>query len=300
MELRHLRYFVTVAAELHFGRAADRLQMTQPALSKQIASLEKALGVQLLARTKRNVSLTTAGQVFWKEATRILAQVDAAIQLTKRTARGEAGQLRIGFTETARHTVLPALVRDFRDRFPQVNLTMQALCTEAQVAAINAGNLDIAFLHPPIDQRGLTLYPILEEAFVAVLPKQHPLLRYEQIPISAFAGEPLIVHPQAEGPALYSGLMQLCQQAGFQPQIVQESVSAQTRVCLAAAGIGITFVPESVQSWVGTDVVCRTLADCPMTLRFAAAWRQTVSNPALQGFLGILLDAIARSTAASA
>jgi len=289
MELRSLRYFVTVAEELHFARAAERLQITQPALSKQIAGLEKELGVQLFTRTKRTVSLTAAGQVLWEQATRLLYQADEIIQLTQRTARGEAGQLRIGFTATAAHTILPALVRDFRDRFPRVELTMLELCTEAQVAALKEGQIDIAFLHPPIDERSLKLHPILEENFVAVLPKHHPLLEYEQIPLSAFADESLIVHPRNEGPVLYDGLIQICQQAGFQPKIVQESISTQTRICLVAAGIGISFVSESVQSLVGTDVVCRALADCPIKLKFAAAWRQGSTAPTLHAFLDSLL-----------
>ncbi|MEB3339138.1 MAG: LysR family transcriptional regulator [Leptolyngbyaceae bacterium] len=289
MELRSLRYFVTVAEELHFARAAERLQLTQPALSKQIAALEKELDVQLFTRTKRTVSLTAAGQVLLEQTTRLLSQVDDIIQLTQRTARGEEGQLRIGFTATATHTILPALVRDFRDRFPRVELTMLELCTEAQVAALKEKRIDIAFLHPPIDERGLKLYPILEENFVAVLPKHHPLLRYEQIPLSALADEPLIVHPRNEGPVLYDGFIQVCQQTGFQPKIVQESISTQTRICLVAAGLGISFVPESVQFLVGTDVVCKSLADCPIKLKFAAAWRQDRPAPTLYAFLDSLL-----------
>ncbi|MBD2261256.1 LysR family transcriptional regulator [Pseudanabaena sp. FACHB-2040] len=294
MELRNLRYFVTVAEELHFGRAAERLQLTQPALSKQIASLEKELGAQLFTRTKRTVALTAAGQVFWEQAVQILAQLEEAIHLIQRTARGEAGHLRIGFTETATHTVLPALVRRFRDRFPNVKLTMLELCTEAQVAALTVRQIDVAFLHPPIDERGLKLYSLLEEDFVAVLPKQHPLLSYEQIPVSAFADEPLIIHPRKEGPALYDGLIQICQQAGFQPKIVQESISARTRICLVAAGIGISFVPQSVQPSVVPDVACRALADCPMKLKFAAAWQQSSTAPTLQAFLDILLNDVYR------
>lgn len=289
MELRLLRYFVTLAEELHFARAAERLQITQPALSKQIAALEKELDVPLFTRTKRTVRLTAAGQVLLEQATRLLSQVNDIIHLTQRAARGEEGQLRIGFTATATYTVLPALVRDFRDRFPRVQLTMLELCTEAQVAALKDGQIDIAFLHPPIDERGLKLHPILEEAFLAVLPKHHPLLKYEQIPLSAFAEEPLIIHPRNEGPVLYDGLIQICQQAGFQPKIVQESISTQTRICLVAAGIGVSFVSESVQSLVGTDVVCRALADCPIKLKFAAAWRQSSTPPTLQSFLKNLL-----------
>jgi DNA-binding transcriptional LysR family regulator len=288
MELRQLRYFVMVAEELHFGRAADRLQITQPALSKQIVGLEKELGVRLLMRTKRIVQLTPAGQVFLDQAHQLLLQVEAVIQLTQRTARGEVGQLAIGLTETATHTVLPKLVREFRREYPGVEIIMLELSTEAQVSALNQGEIDLAFLHPPIDERGLQLHSILEESFVAVLPQQHPLLQYEKIPLEAFASEPLIIHPRKEGPTLYDAFIQVCQGAGFQPNIVKESISLQTRVCLVAAGAGITFVSDRLQFLVGTDVVCRPLANCPVSLKFAAAWRQTSDSPTLRAFLSIL------------
>jgi DNA-binding transcriptional LysR family regulator len=288
MEFRQLRYFVTVAEELHFGRAAERLHLTQPALSKQIASLEAELDVQLLARTKRTVNLTAAGQVFWERAKELLLQANEAIEVAKRTARGELGHLSVGFTSIAAHTVLPELVRWFRDRFPEVELNMQELPTEAQFIALNQRQIDVAFLHPPIDDRGLELHPISEENFLAVLPKHHRLLQYDRIPLSAFANEPLIIHPRQEGPVIYDGFVKLCEQSGFYPQIVQESISLQTRVCLVAAGIGITFVSESVRSLVGESAVCRPLADCPIKLEFAAAWRQDSTNPTLQKFLGLM------------
>lgn len=289
MELRHLRYFVTVAEELHFGRAAERLQMTQPALSKQIAGLEKELNVQLFARTKRTVQLTLAGQVLFEQAKDLLSQVDEIIQLVKRTASGEEGTLTIGFTATAASTVLPALVRRFRARCPKVELTLLELCTEAQVKSLNKRQIDLAFLHPPIDERGLNLHPILEEDFLAVLPKQHSLLKYNRIPFAAFSGESFIIHPRHEGPVLYDKFIQLCLQSGFQPRIVKETSSLQPRVCLVASGMGITFVPET-QALVGTDVICRRLADCPIKLQCAAAWRQDSTAPTLREFLAILFQ----------
>ncbi|KAM3109786.1 LysR family transcriptional regulator [Phormidesmis sp. 146-33] len=290
MEIRLLRYFVAVAEELHFGRAAERLHLTQPALSKQIVVLERELGVVLLTRTKRVVRLTIAGQVFLEQAKQLLAQEERAIELTKRTARGEVGQLTIGFTSTATYTVFPELLGRFRDRFPQVELNLQALSTEAQVAALNERKIDLAFLHPPIDERGLKLHPILEEQFLVVLPKKHPLLGYTKIPAAALANEAFIIHPRQEGPALYDGFIQLCEQLGFQPNIVKESISLQTRVCLVAAGIGITFVSECVRPVVGTNVICRPLADSPITLKFAAAWREDLISPTLQKFLVVLLN----------
>ncbi|MGD1859692.1 MAG: LysR substrate-binding domain-containing protein [Leptolyngbyaceae cyanobacterium] len=287
MELRQLRYFVTVAEELHFGRAADRLQITQPALSKQVASLEKALSIPLLLRTKRTVQLTHAGQVFLEQARQLLNQAEAAIQLARRADQGEIGQLTIGFTETAAHTVLPQWVRTFRQRHPGVKITMLELATEAQVAALRQGQIDLAFLHPPIDERGLQLHSILEESFVAVLPERHPLQKYESIPIAALADEALIIHPRSEGPALYDAFIQVCHEAGFQPKIVQESISLQARVCLAAAGIGITFTSDRLQCLVGNNVACRPLANCPIRLKFAAVWPQKSINPKLNAFLKV-------------
>ncbi|MBE9100856.1 LysR substrate-binding domain-containing protein [Vacuolonema iberomarrocanum] len=288
MELRLLRYFVVLAEELHFGRAAERLHLTQPALSKQIAALERELDLALLTRTKRVVLLTEAGRVFLEQAKQILAQAEAAVHLTKRTARGEVGTLTIGFTATAFYTVLPGLLRRFCDRFPKVELHLRELATEAQVKALNDRQIHLAFLHPPIDGRGLALHPIIEEQFLVVLPKQHPLLSYTAIPIAALAEEAFIIHPRHEGPILYDGFMQFCQQFGIQPNIVHESISLATRVCLVAAGIGVTFVSECVQPMVGSEVECRPLVESLLTLKCAAAWRLDDPSPTLREFLALL------------
>jgi DNA-binding transcriptional LysR family regulator len=290
MEFQQLRYFVMVAEELHFGRAADRLHITQPALSKQIAKLEKEIGVALLIRTKRTVQLTSAGQVLLEQAKQLLFQTDAAVQLTRRTAHGEVGHLTIGFTETATHTVLPKLMQVFRRTHANVELTMLELSTEAQVAALNDDKIDLAFLHPPIDQRGLDLQPILEANFVVVLPQQHPLTQYERIVPGALIDESFIIHPRKEGPNLYDRFIQICQAAGFQPKIVKESVSLQTRICLVIAGLGITFTPENLQFLVGNEVVCKPLENCPIRLKFAAAWRQSSASSTLREFLKIMQE----------
>lgn len=288
MDFRQLQYFVAVAEALHFGQAADRLQITQPALSKQIASLEKKLGVQLLLRTKRSVSLTHAGQTLLQQARQLLQQKETAIQLTKRTGCGYIGNLSIGFTETATQTVLPPLLRDFLKHYPKVEINLIELATEAQVTALNENTLDLAFLHPPIDQRGLEVYPILKESFMAVLPPQHPLVDCDRIPLAALAHEPLIIHPRQEGPILYDYFQKVCQKAGFQPKIVKESISLQIRLCFVASGIGITFVSEHSQFHVGENVVCRPLNDFPIYLEFGAVWRQRSTNPALHNLLKIL------------
>ncbi|WP_019508392.1 LysR family transcriptional regulator [Pleurocapsa sp. PCC 7319] len=285
MELRQLRYFVAVAQELHFGKAAERLQITQPALSKQIRVLETELEIQLFIRTKRTVNLTKAGEVFFAQAQQLLQQAEEAIQLAKRTASGEVGRLNIGFTATATYTVLPELIRKFRSRYPQVEVEMLELCTEAQVATLNRGEIDLGFLHPPIDSRGLEIYPILSEDFILVLPPQHHLIDKQSLSFKDLAGESFLIHPRQEGPFLYDRFLKLCRQAGFQPQIVKEVTSHQTRICLVAAGMGITFIPAGLQTLVSQDLIYKPIENSPIKLEFAAAWRSLVTMPVLQEFL---------------
>jgi DNA-binding transcriptional LysR family regulator len=288
MEFRQLRYFVTVAQELHFGKAAERLEITQPALSKQIRVLETELGIQLFTRTKRTVKLTKAGEIFLSEARQLLQQADRAIKLAQRTALGEVGRLTIGFTATAIYTVLPELIGRFRVHYPQVELEMLELCTEDQVTALNRSEIDLGFLHPPIDARGLEIYPILAEEFVAVLPKQHYLLFKQSLSLEDLAQESFILHPRSEGPFLYDEFLKLCHQAEFKPQIVKEVGSHQTRICLVAAGMGITFIPTGLQILVSQDVVCKPIENLSLQLEFAAVWRSFVDTPVLQEFLALL------------
>ena len=288
MEFRQLRYFVTVAQELHFGRAAETLDITQPALSKQIRVLEANIGIELFFRTKRSVKLTPAGEVFLTEAQQLLQQADAAVRLAKDTASGKVGKLKIGLTATATYTILPDLVRRFRADYPQVEIEMLELSTEAQVIALNRGEIDIGFLHPPIDSRGLTIYPILAEELVVVLPKQHGLTIKESLSFSDLASESFILHPRAEGPFLYDEFLKLCRQAGFEPKIVKEVDTHQARIFFVAAGMGITFLPKSLETSISLDLVYKPMRDLPIKLNFSAAWRSLISLPVLEEFLKIL------------
>jgi DNA-binding transcriptional LysR family regulator len=290
MEFRQLRYFVTVARELHFAKAAEHLDITQPALSKQIRVLERELETELFTRTKRTVKLTKAGEVFLVEAQQLLQQAEKAIKLAKRTAIGEVGRLNIGFTATATYTVLPELIGRFRVHYPQVELEMLELSTEAQVTAINQGQIDLGFLHPPIDNRGLEIYPLLAEEFVAVLPKQHHLFSKQSLSLEDLAKESFILHPRSEGPFLYDGFLKLCRQGGFQPQIVKEVGNHQTRICLVAAGMGMTFIPTGLQTLISQDLICKPIENLSLKLEFAAVWRSFIDIPVLQEFLILLQD----------
>ena len=175
MELRHLRYFVTVAEELHFGRAARKLHISQPPLSMQIRALENELGVTLLNRTQRHVSLTEAGAALLGEARHVLARVEQAVLVTKRAGRGEIGELAIGFISVADYNVLPVVLREFRRRFPLVRLTLRESTTDAQIGDLLAGRIDVGFVLPPINEPSLETAPILREPLIAALPEKHPL-----------------------------------------------------------------------------------------------------------------------------
>lgn len=157
-----------------------------------------------------------------------------------------------------------------------------------EVTAINKGEIDLGFLHPPIDSRGLELYSLLAEEFVAVLPKQHNLIAKQSLSLTDLAGESLIVHPRSEGPFLYDGFFKLCRQAGFEPQIVKEVGNHQTRICFVAAGLGITFLPAGLQNLVSKDLVCKPIKDLPLQLEFGAAWCSFITMPVLQEFLILL------------
>lgn len=288
MELHDLRYFVAVAEDFHFSRAAKRLHMTQPALSRQIQALEAELEVQLFRRTKRSVQLTLAGQTFFEEAKQILSQSQQAIHKTRRVARGEVGELRLSFTASALRSVLPKIVRVFRDRYPDVQIVMNECCTQEQVVAFQNHQIDVGFLYPPINEKSLILQPVSDEVWIVALPKGHPLSTERQLALNALADEQFILHPRQAGPVFYDQIIQLCEQAGFSPSVVQEVETSQTRVGLVAAGMGITFVPEYLQNVADTEVVYRRLKGDAPKLQLAIAYQHDNFSPIVQQFLHVI------------
>jgi DNA-binding transcriptional LysR family regulator len=296
MELRQLKYFVTVAEALHFGRAAESLHLSQPALSKQIQALEVSLDVQLFERTKQWVRLTIAGQKFLETAHRILHEVEEGIQVTKQVANGEMGRLRIGFTESTLFSLAPKIVRTYRDQYPQVDLILTSGGTEAQVEALRTHYIDVGFVYLPIREPSLATYPIGEEVYLAALPMSHRLTRQPEMTLQTLANEPLIFYPRSLAPVLYANFIRCCEQAGFVPNIVQEAEFAQTRLGLAAAGVGITFVLSAIQNLSVEGIVYRSLIGDFLKLELALAWRQNESSPVVHEFLKVLkLIAMGRS-----
>ncbi|MEM1255778.1 MAG: LysR family transcriptional regulator [Cyanobacteria bacterium P01_H01_bin.21] len=287
VELRHLRYFVAVAQLLHFGRAAEQLGITQPVLSDQIRRLETLLGVQLLHRTKRVVQLTEPGRVFLDDALQILAQTDSAIATVRRAAQGKFGKLTIGYTGPALYTVLPEIVRTFRDRNPNVELTLYENCTPQQETALLANEIQVGFLHPPIDAP-LTLRTIWQEPMVVALPENHALAGRPNLSVKDLTHESFILFPRTVGPHLYSQIVSLCTQAGFNPKVVQEVTPQPTMIGLVAAGIGIAFVADSMQKISRPGVVYRQLQEDTPTLELAIAWKNEQQSPVLQSFLTVV------------
>ena len=289
MELRHLRYFVTVAEELHFGRAAHRLHMAQQPLSRQIRNLEDELAVQLFHRTKRIIRLTEAGEAFLPEARKTLAQADYAVAVAQRVSRGEAGRLYIGFTGPILNRVLPAVVRPFKQRFPDIHLELKRLQTNEQVKALLDGEIHVGLLHPPIDASGLRHEVIYHEPLIAVLPDIHPLAKGAPNPISVqtLANQPFILFPRQVGPVLYDAIISFCQQAGFSPRVIQEAFPQQTILGLVATGLGVSLTPASAQHIRQQGVTVRPLIEVTPILESAMAWRSGATNPALARFLDI-------------
>jgi DNA-binding transcriptional LysR family regulator len=290
MELRHLRYFVMVAEELHFGRAAQRLHITQQPLSRQIQSLEEELGVQLLHRTKRTVRLTELGQLFLVEARKILTQTEQAVQLVQQINRGDRGHLTVGFTGPALNTVLPEVVRQFREYYPNVRLTLQRMLTHEQVDSLKSGSIDVGLLHAPIEDDALVLQTIHRESLVVMLPSTHSLAiaPLEPLSIAQLANEPFILFPRYVWIDLYDEIISFCRQAGFSPNIVQEALPQETIVELVEIGIGVTLIHASAQRIAQVGVVCRPSIEHAPQIEVAIAWHAEASNPILPKFVEII------------
>jgi DNA-binding transcriptional LysR family regulator len=284
MELRHLRYFIAVAEDLHFGRAAERLHIAQSALSQQILSLESELGVSLLHRTKRRVQLTAAGVGFLEDARSIMVQVGQAKERSQRVARGEIGQVRIGFTILSLHSVLPPILQSLRQSYLEVQITLHEMTTQAQLEALRTEQIDVGFLHPPVPNANLELVNLKTETMWVVLSNQHPLAQRQRLTLRSLCHSPLIIHPRHEGVVLYDQILQLYDQVNCQPTIVQEAMTSPTRIGLVAAGLGITFVPESLCALNYPGVVYKKLSGAMPQLAYAIAWQRENTMPLIQYF----------------
>lgn len=294
MELRHLRYFVAVAEERHFGRAAERVGIGQPPLSQQIQALERELGTQLLRRIPRNIELTDAGEVLLREARIILAQAEHAIACVGRASRGELGKLRIGMTPAASfNSFVTETMRTFQKIYPDILITLREQDSAHLFNALIEGDIDVAFVRPPTDNDRIALDGLFEEPLVVALPAGCSLAQAPSLAMAALAEEPFIVVPREIAPAAYDTMMAACSEAGFTPRIVQEAPQLATAVNLVAAGIGLTFVPSSLQHVHNHEVVYRSVEDVTLTIEICLASRRGEPAVAVRNFVKMARKAIA-------
>jgi DNA-binding transcriptional LysR family regulator len=292
IELRQLRYFIAVAEEMHFGRAAIRLHMTQPPLSQTIQALETALGSSLFARTKRRVALTPAGTALLPEARRILAQADALPALAQRAASGEYGRLSLAFVSTADYSVLPPFLRDFREHYPQVQLELREATTDVQLDDLANGRIDVGMLIPPIPEKmnsDIAYMPLITEPLILAAPKGTSGLRGTVVAdLKKLEELPLIIFPRRIAPALHDAILACFHEAGITPRIGQEAIQMQTIVGLVSAGMGIALVPQSVSNLKRPGVDYRQLAGNSPLVETGLGWRRDNTSPVLGAFLELL------------
>jgi DNA-binding transcriptional LysR family regulator len=289
MDLRRLRYFVAVAEEASFNRAAQRLHMSQPPLSAQIKQLEAELGVLLFERTSRGVRVTEAGQLLLEEARRLFAQMDQAVRVVRRVGNGEVGRLTLGFVPSASDEALPPILNDFRERYPEVELFLREMRPNLIVQRLHDRQIDAGLLYLPLEDPALEVACVLREPLVLALPEKHPLASEEKVELSAVAGEPFILPRRySMMPGLHGQVIEACRNAGFAPEAVQKDVwLMQTIVGLVAGGIGVALVPESLRNLRRKGVAYRAVSGLSPTVELGVVWRSEERSAVLEAFLGV-------------
>ncbi|WP_327721898.1 LysR family transcriptional regulator [Streptomyces sp. NBC_00490] len=288
LPLPQLHAFVVLAEELHFGRAATRLGIAQPPLSQQIRRLEDKVGYALFSREPGNIGLTPAGRELLPAARHALTDLAEGLTAAREVGSGRAGRLRIGFAASLALTVLPGLLRTFRERFPAVDLDIQEMTTTPQLAALRERTIDIGLLREPPAHADLGFKTVLTEPFVAVLPSAHPLTAQRTVRVEQLAECPFVLLPRAVGPPLYDQITNLCTAAGFTPQVTQHAVEWQTVCALVETGLGVSLAPESIRRIRLKGVAFRGLEPGTARTRVAVAWRKNDTNPLVLRLLAAL------------
>jgi DNA-binding transcriptional LysR family regulator len=262
-ELSQLRCFLAAAEELHFGRAAKRLNMTQPPLSRQLQLLERVLGVRLLERTSRTVKLTPAGHSFLVEARQILLLSERAVSLAKRVGSGTAGSLKIGFTAGSAFCFLPELVKACRERLPHVELFLKEMVTAEQMRCLNSGEIDIAIIRPPLPNSAFDSMVVARETLHAALPIGHPLASRAAVALTDLDGQPFVMYAPYEGYYFHDLVSKTFSHAGVLPRYVHHVVQIQSSLALVHAGVGVSLVPTAAINVRVRDVIFRPLTTQP-------------------------------------
>lgn len=285
--MRQLVYFVAVAEELHFKKAAERLQMTQPPLSQQILLLEKELGATLLRRTKRTVELTEAGEVFLQAVKQTLLSLDNAVEEVRLLEAGKKGRFTIGFVGSATYDVLPPMIRSYREQYPNVDIQLEELSSPDQVQALLNGTIDVGVLRPPVSHEAIAAETIQRVPCVLAIPQNHRFAANDSIHLSTLVHEPFVALSRSIWPNLYDEFISMCLRSGFSPIIHQEASEFQTVLGLVAAGLGVTVVPESARYFYPHEVVYKEIRNDSLVVEMALAWRKNETSRSVQTFLAL-------------
>ena len=285
MELRHLRYFMALAEELHFGRAAEKAFVAQPTLSQQIQKFEDELGAPLFERTRRSVTLTQAGEALLPYARRILKEAGQAEKAALAAREGAAGYLRIGFGAPAMRGGLSRIIKTFREETPGVELELEELGSRAQAEALRAEAIDVGFVLLPIDERELLTLEINAAPTVAVLPEGHRLAGRAEVPLPELEGEPHVMWARDVAPGVYDDYLRACHRAGFAPEVVQEIRHMESLLGLVAAGVGISTAHRTRAQSDYPGVTYALITEPRVPIRMGVAWRQGDLLPVTKRFL---------------
>ena len=291
MELRHLKYFKTVAEELHFGKAAARLNMQQPPLSIQIRQLEEEIGVQLFHRTKRSVSLTQEGEVFLERIYQLFDNLEDAINTVQMIKRGESGKIIIGFIATAAFDILPNIIKQYRKEYPSVQVILKQLTSAEQIKSLQNGTIHVGIVSEPPENDEFSLQILRQEQLIIALPKEHPLTtEISPIELINFSNDSFIMTSRKANQVHYDGIINCCFQAGFSPKIVQETEEVSTVISLVSAGIGVALVSSSIQLLLQNEVVYRKIKNPSFSTVTALVWKSEIQNSIIQGFIKFVKD----------
>ncbi|MEV8468866.1 LysR family transcriptional regulator [Fluviibacterium sp. DFM31] len=285
---RHLRYFIAVAEEQHFRRAAERLGIAQPAISRAIRDLETDLGVVLFERSNKKVEITPAGQRFLKDCKNIWRSLENAVTDVRLVSEGRAGALRVGYTDMAISGRLPGLLKEFQDREPGIVLRPHMDPTIYQLERLRNDELDIAFVTGPIKESGLEQLPIQSEKFVCIVYSSHPLAKRESVRLEELANEDFVLGPAKEWEHFQAYLFPMCRQAGFIPKVTQEAYDTSGIIGLIACGMGLTVHTEGVRRFLRTDVTMVPLSDPHEPLMTVAVWKRNHRSGPVDRFLDFI------------
>lgn len=285
MNVRQLRYIIAVAEELSFTRAAARLNIAQPPLTRQIKNIELELGYPLFRRTKRSVAITEGCEVILEKGRRLLRELDELTEAGRRASRGETGHIAVGFVGSVAFHFFPRILRDYRAKFPNVSIELVELRNRPLIDALKCGRVDVAFMRPFFQDPGIAMEVVLEERLMVALPSRHPLAKRKVLSIRDLKDEPFVTANRRPGPGIYAFLRSVSERAGYYPKVVQEATDIQSVVGLVAAGMGVAIVTDSIRRLRLEGVRYREFSDVTDTARIVVAWRKKDASATLRTFI---------------